>query len=266
MNTDDRIMLVDAAEKLFAVHCMPQLLVEADPNVFPTDLWMQLGEIGLLDMLVPESLGGIAADAASFAAVLRVAGRLGAPGPIAETMIARRLIAQTGCQTNAPVVVALDGWMRQGSEISATVRCGPDAGDAALVILPTQEGTHIGLIPLQRFTKTASRNIAGEAMWVLKGDSREILDVAHQHPASFANETADLLSLARAALIVGALEKTMQLSLTYAGERVQFGRPIGKFQARLPQRRRSRRPPRGRGTLVLTARSSTPRAFAWPIP
>jgi len=38
-------------------------------------------------------------------------------------------------------------------------------------------------------------------------------------------------ALARSVQMAGALERALQLSLQYANERVQFGRPIGKFQA-----------------------------------
>ena len=38
-------------------------------------------------------------------------------------------------------------------------------------------------------------------------------------------------ALARATMMSGALEKAMDLATTYAQERVQFGRPISKFQA-----------------------------------
>jgi alkylation response protein AidB-like acyl-CoA dehydrogenase len=38
-------------------------------------------------------------------------------------------------------------------------------------------------------------------------------------------------ALCRAAQIAGALEGTMAMAVQYAGNRVQFGRPIGKFQA-----------------------------------
>jgi len=38
-------------------------------------------------------------------------------------------------------------------------------------------------------------------------------------------------ALARATMMSGALEKAMDLAVTYAQERVQFGRPISKFQA-----------------------------------
>ena len=38
-------------------------------------------------------------------------------------------------------------------------------------------------------------------------------------------------ALARATMMSGALEKAMDLAVTYAQERQQFGRPISKFQA-----------------------------------
>jgi alkylation response protein AidB-like acyl-CoA dehydrogenase len=38
-------------------------------------------------------------------------------------------------------------------------------------------------------------------------------------------------ALFRAAQMAGALEEALQLAVTYAGDRVQFGRPIAKFQA-----------------------------------
>ena len=38
-------------------------------------------------------------------------------------------------------------------------------------------------------------------------------------------------ALARATMMSGALEKAMDLAVSYAQERVQFGRPISKFQA-----------------------------------
>ena len=38
-------------------------------------------------------------------------------------------------------------------------------------------------------------------------------------------------ALARAMMMAGAMERALDTAVTYAGERKQFGRPIGKFQA-----------------------------------
>jgi acyl-CoA dehydrogenase len=38
-------------------------------------------------------------------------------------------------------------------------------------------------------------------------------------------------ALARAVVMAGAMERALDTAVTYAGERKQFGRPIGKFQA-----------------------------------
>ena len=40
-----------------------------------------------------------------------------------------------------------------------------------------------------------------------------------------------LMALARAAQLRGAMEQVLSMSLRYAGERVQFGRPLKRFQA-----------------------------------
>ncbi len=41
----------------------------------------------------------------------------------------------------------------------------------------------------------------------------------------------ELAAVVTAAQIVGALERVLELSIAFANQRVQFGRPIGKFQA-----------------------------------
>src|SRR5258707_162769 len=51
-------------------------------------------------------------------------------------------------------------------------------------------------------------------------------------PAGAGAATAFRLgALFRAAQMAGALEAALELAVTYANDRVQFGRPIGKFQA-----------------------------------
>ena len=50
-------------------------------------------------------------------------------------------------------------------------------------------------------------------------------------PPELANGLLPLGALIRAFQMVGAMRRALDLSVEYAGDREQFGRPIGKFQA-----------------------------------
>jgi len=77
-------------------------------------------------------------------------------------------------------------------------------------------------------------NTAGEP--VARGVSLDRVPVAELAPASIAYEAAvETLSrrcaLARAVAMAAALQRTAELTIVYAGQRVQFGQPIARFQA-----------------------------------
>jgi acyl-CoA dehydrogenase len=73
------------------------------------------------------------------------------------------------------------------------------------------------------------RNLAGEPRPTLGVDTMQRVASA---PLPHAKELLTRYgALARSAQMAGALERALELSLQYANERVQFGRPIGKFQA-----------------------------------
>jgi acyl-CoA dehydrogenase len=76
---------------------------------------------------------------------------------------------------------------------------------------------------------TEHANIAGEAR-----DDVRFLGVPGRcgAPAGIdVTRVFEWMALSRAALMSGALERVLELSLDYAKERKQFGRPIGGFQA-----------------------------------
>ncbi|MBX6377451.1 MAG: hypothetical protein IRY95_02790 [Clostridia bacterium] len=77
------------------------------------------------------------------------------------------------------------------------------------------------------------RNLAGEPRDEVSLDGVRVAgDAVRVAPADVDERRLYLLgALARSALMAGALERVLELSVGYAGERVQFARPIGRFQA-----------------------------------
>ncbi|HJU18753.1 MAG TPA: acyl-CoA dehydrogenase family protein, partial [Stellaceae bacterium] len=89
-------IILDTATRIFQDLCEPATVNDAEAGKWPRELWEALEGSGLPLAWVPEELGGAGAEMADGFAVLRVAGRFAAPVPIAETLLAGRLLAAAG--------------------------------------------------------------------------------------------------------------------------------------------------------------------------
>jgi acyl-CoA dehydrogenase len=112
----------------------------------------------------------------------------------------------------------------------------PFARDAGRVVAlaRTTDGPVVVVVPSESAVLVLGRSLAGEPRDEVRFDdtplAREALAPA---PAGLTDPLAWLYdgALMRSAQIVGALEAALEASVAYANERVQFGRPIGRFQA-----------------------------------
>ncbi|PSO13103.1 acyl-CoA dehydrogenase [Sphingobium sp. AEW4] len=116
-------------------------------------------------------------------------------------------LAATGLLKNVP-------WGRYADAVLAIAE---EEGEARLVLLPASKSVEAG------------QNLAGEPRDQLRFDAVSILASAPL-PLPVARIRAMAAGL-RAAMMAGALERILELTVTYAKDRVQFGKPIGKFQA-----------------------------------
>ena len=233
--------LADSAQRLFSQHVDKAVLRDAERGVFPRKLWDAVVEAGFTAALLPEDAGGFGATVAEALRILQIAGEHTAPIPLAETMLAGWLLAQAGLGvpdgvlTLAPVrrgetltlVQRGEGW-----HLSGTATRVPWARDAAgLAVLATgPEGPMVACVPGPIAVSAQDANVAGEPRDTVTFDvdlPMGAVAAVSQTPASLRAAGAAV----RTAQIAGALSRALALSVTYAQTRVQFGRPIGKFQA-----------------------------------
>lgn len=242
---DETRMLLESVGRLFEDKCTKQVIDRAETGVFADDLWRAISETGVPLAALPESAGGADAEWSDLYAVLRVAGRYAAPIPLAETMLAGWVAASAGLElSDGPMSVGPvrasdsltlrrdgNGWRLNG--IASRL---PYAHDAARIVLladgPDGEMA-VSLEATQHTALTQGRNIAGEPRDTLRFEAvRLSADAAA--PVRDGVSRASLYrrgALARATMMSGALERAMDLAVSYAQERQQFGRPIAKFQA-----------------------------------
>jgi acyl-CoA dehydrogenase len=242
---DETRMLLESMGRLFEDKCTKQVVDAAEKGSFPDELWRAVSETGVPLAALPESAGGADAEWSDLYAVLRVAGRYAAPIPLAETMLAGWIGAAAGLElTDQPMTV---GPVRAGDELilerdgngwrlSGRASRLPYARSVRRIVLiadgPDGEMA-VALDSTEGAEKTEGRNIAGEPRDTLSFSGLSLAADAAA-PVGGGTTRAALYrrgALARATMMSGALERAMDLAVTYAQERQQFGRPISKFQA-----------------------------------
>lgn len=203
-------------------------------------LWAALEQIGVTTLAVPEEYGGAGGDVAAAVAVLEVLGEYSASVPLAETaLLAGWLLA--GCGAAVPsgpmtAVVAGPGLgtrpERAGLSVWGTIARVPWARCAHRVVV--LDDRRIIVLEPGDLLLTPGANLAGEPRDDLTVDAIVPASRVYDVPEGSALSVRAFRSraaLARAALMSGAARRALELSVAYAGEREQFGRPIAKFQA-----------------------------------
>ena len=221
MTSDDstRGLLKETATRLFQDLCQPVALRAAETGAWPADLWSAVEEAGLPRALVPESAGGHGVGFADAMVIVRAAGYFALPLPLPETMLAGWLLARAGLSVpDGPITLALGAspfprvpWARAQTAIMAV---DPDG--------------RIALLPRARCQIEPGQNVAHEPRDTVILDGGAEWTKAGQVSLL---EARALGAIQRAQQIAGALERITEMTVRYALDRTQFGRPIGKFQA-----------------------------------
>lgn len=229
-----RQMFDSTVERLFADLSTPAAVLACEDGTWPQALWTAVEESGFPLALAPEHLGGAGASWADVCGVIRLAGRFNLPLPLPETMLANWVLGAAGLSPVAgPVSVTGAGTLRVRDGLVSGEALEVPWGDLVplLVVVTGGDAPAVVLLPTAAAGRRDGANTASEPRATLSFDGVAPLAQAPL-PTGW---PADVLLLGgamlRAAQIAGALEAVLALATTYAGERVQFGKPIGSFQA-----------------------------------
>jgi acyl-CoA dehydrogenase len=234
---DDLLKTVD---RIFDEHCPKAVRESAEAGEWPAALWEALEEVGLDRAALPEEAGGSGLDFEDAMLALRRSAYHAAPLPLAETMLAGRLLVAAGItvpqgaltvapvRTNDRISFAQNAAGATLSGAAHRVPWGNLCAHAA-VAGELDGKVVVGLVSTSGATRGVDRNLAGEPRALLEFDRTPLLALAQLQDALARVETEG--ALYRSVQMAGALERSLEYSLQYANERVQFGRPIAKFQA-----------------------------------
>lgn len=212
---------IDALRGVLTDRCTLQAVRDIEGGQSAEALWEAIEESGFADALLPEAEGGAGLSLAEAFPLLELCGAFVVPVPLAETMVARSLLAQAGVARPGGSIALAQGRLQgDGTLVCERVSFGRVA-DWVLVGL----GKTCLLLPV---------DAAAQADAVAPLDAMLSWPAPAQSAALPVPGVADVrvpLACVLAAQLAGALMSVFTRTLQYANDRQQFGRPIGKFQA-----------------------------------
>jgi alkylation response protein AidB-like acyl-CoA dehydrogenase len=254
--TDDQRAIKRTAGDFLAARYKPETIRELAESErgYTDEQWREISELGWPGVVVPEEHGGLGLGAVELVVIQEEMGHALAPSPLLSTVSAALLLAAAGTPEQKErwlpalaggeaigTVAVWDehaGWAPDHSEaeaaadaLTATKIAVPDAAAADLLVVAGANGRHYavelnaeGVAVTQQSSLDSTRRLF-----------RVELDGAHaeplaDEPEAIARAYATIVT-AVAAENVGVAQRAMEMAVTYAGDRKQFDRPIGSFQA-----------------------------------
>jgi alkylation response protein AidB-like acyl-CoA dehydrogenase len=220
--TEEQQMVADTARALFADTCTPddwRKLMEAGETRDPAR-WRQIVDAGFTALLIPEAAGGIGLSELDFAVIAEAAGYVALPDPLVES-----------AGVAAPLLAALAPSHPMLADPLASIAIAhpanplvADADSAAAILLHRDGEAFVATPDRVRLTRRASID-PFRRLFAVEWDGATPLGAADWDLA------LDRGALFAAAQGLGLAQRAIDMSVAYAQDRQQFGKPIGSYQA-----------------------------------
>jgi alkylation response protein AidB-like acyl-CoA dehydrogenase len=237
------------------------------PREYDREIWKQMGELGWLGISVPEAYGGMGLGLAESAIVAEGLARALVPEPYtAAAVLAAGVLAHSGNEAlksewlpriAAGEVVPALAWQERpgvlgaghitlgatpfegGYRLNGTKRYVAGAAGADLYIVAARHGEEIVLGCVDRGAGGVSLELEsladGRHFGTLELKDtlvpRERVAAAGSAARATLEQALDHAAAVASAELHGVMSRALDMSVEYMKTRVQFGRPIGSFQA-----------------------------------
>ena len=264
--SEEQTLIRDSARDFLENECPEEHVraMEEDEAGYSPDLWKKMAELGWQGLMIPEEHGGSGFSYLDLCVLVEEFGRALVPGPFIPnaTCAAWLTIAgsdeqqakylpgiASGTAIHTYAVTEESGrWDRAGFALTATadgdgyvlngsklfvpdanvadylhvIANTPDGRLANFIIARDQAGVEVTLL------KTiASDKQAEVVLKDVRVDAGDVMAIDNETSLRGRNVAVNLEN----AYLVGLAQKDFEIAVNYAKERVQFGRPIGSFQA-----------------------------------
>ncbi|MDA9643009.1 acyl-CoA/acyl-ACP dehydrogenase [bacterium] len=226
-------ILSDTVEKIFSDNVTKQCIINSEKGEWPKELWNEITENGLNLVLVPEALGGVGGSWFDAGILFKAIGKYQAPIPLAENIVAGHLLGLGGIPLpDNSIVTILDGeFSIKDNKLSGISKRTPFGSSAThgVALINDKSSSKVILLSIPKDSISDDKNLALESRSNIDFVDVEILSSSEILFSS--DYILKIGALMRSCQIAGGLEFLLDQSVKYANDRIQFGRPIAKFQA-----------------------------------
>ena len=270
-SNEEQVMLRDTARGICEELSPSAVVraMEQDEAGYSAPFWGQLSELGITSLGIPEAHGGMAWGALEMAIVYEEFGRALAPSPHwASCVLSAKLLELAGTEEQQETLlsgiasgetIVVPAWLEpkngfgaEGVQLRAVKQNDKyvlngtklmvqfaSSANRLLVLARNGEGVDdvIGLLvdPKSSGVKiTRTRNHADDALYQVDFDNVTVAAADLLETKNFWNAWEEAMTrsiVAQAAQAIGAAEAIHSMATDYSKQRVQFGKPIGSFQA-----------------------------------
>jgi alkylation response protein AidB-like acyl-CoA dehydrogenase len=230
---EDSVPVKEMFERFFAAESTSERVRAAEPVGFDPALWKSLVELGAPSMRLSAEAGGGGMSLFDTALMMEQAGRRLAPAPLAESLVALRILGELGGDAAAE-------WIEKAGDGETIVTLAlnearpgqpqlvPGAAVAKAVL--TFDGKDVAL-EIPAAPPQAPETLGGSAIGVFEpGKGQRIVIASNADAARIWAAGIEEWKLLTAAALIGMSREALTMAASYACERVAFGIPIGANQ------------------------------------